>query len=300
LQGSEYLGSFRLPDGSTNYAFARDGRMSLFVWNDAPTTEKVYLGENVQIADLWGRRRALPPDPQARKHIIPVGPVPTLLLGCSEAIARWRLAVRFQKGRLRSEYGGHQESLLGTNMFPQGINGTVSLVLPRDWEVEPRSWTLTAARDESLNLPMTLTLPADASLGTEKILIDFDIVADRRYQFRVERPYQVGLGDISLQVADRKLDDGRLEIEQIITNTTDPPEILNFRCALFVPGHKRQKQFVTKLGNDKDKKYYYIPNADELLGRELRLRAEQINGRRVLNKRWIVGETWDSKTKQSK
>ena len=294
LQGADYLGSFRLAGGSTNHVFARQGQAVLFLWNEKATTESLYLGENVQIEDLWGRRQALRVDPITRRHTLPVGPVPSIVLGCSDAIAQWRLSVRFEKGRVRSEYGGHQDALLLTNTFPQGVNGTISLTLPRDWEVDPRSWTISAARGEAIRLPLVLTLPTDASLGTEQVLIDFDITADRRYRFRVARPYQVGLGDILVEVRDRKLEDGRLEIEQIIINRTDPLEILNFRCHLFIPGHKRQKQFVIKLGRDKDKKYYYVPNADELRGKELRLRAEQIDGRRVLNKRWIVGQSWDS------
>ncbi len=293
LQGSQYLGSLQLDGGSVNHIFARNGQAAMILWNDQPTTERLYLGERVQSQDIWGRRHTLSVDGRGRQQI-PVGPIPTILLGCSEPIARWRLAVRFEKGRVRSEYGGHEDALLIENTFPQGVSGTVSLSLPRDWEAEPQSWPISLARGEKVRLPFILTLPSDASLGTEQLYVDFDITADRRYRFRVRQSYQVGLGDIILEVHDRKLKDGRLEIEQVIINRTDPPEVLDFRCHLFIPGRKRQKLYVTKLGRDKDKKYYYVPNADELRGKELRLRAEQINGRRVLNKRWIVGQSWGS------
>ena len=299
LQGAEYLGSLQLGGGSTNYAFTRDGEAYLFIWNDKGATEEIALGEHVTVSDLWGRRKPLRIDPATRRRVVDVGPVPVILFGCSDALVRWRLGVRFEQGRVRSEYGGHQETLLGTNTFPQGVSGTVSLVLPRDWEVEPWSWTLSVAKGEPFRLPMILTLPSDASLGIQTIQVDFDIVADRRYQFRVERSYQVGLGDLTVEVMDRRLEDGRLEIEQVITNRTDPLETLDFRCHLFVPNHRRQRQLVTRLGHDKDRKFYYIPDADQLRGKEVRLRAEQVDGRRVLNKRWIIGETWDSKTEPS-
>ena len=95
---------------------------------------------------------------------------------------------------------------------------------------------------------------------------------------------------------ERKKDDGSLEIEQtIINNTESPTEVLNFSCSLYIPGRIRQKRFVTKLGKGKDRRIYVVPNADELRGKTLRIRAEQIDGRRVLNKQWKVGINWNGK-----
>ena len=69
--------------------------------------------------------------------------------------------------------------------------------------------------------------------------------------------------------------------------------MLNFTCSLFVPNSRRQKKLVTKLGNGKSQKKYYLPNADEIRGHKIWLRAEQVDGRRVLNYRWKVGKYWD-------
>jgi hypothetical protein len=67
----------------------------------------------------------------------------------------------------------------------------------------------------------------------------------------------VGLGDVTLEVVvDRKLPDGRVEIEQVVTNRTDPVEVLDFRCSLFVPDARRQRVQITKLGQGQDRKFY--------------------------------------------
>jgi hypothetical protein len=116
----------------------------------------------------------------------------------------------------------------------------------------------------------------------------------------VYRDYQVGIGDVAVYVTDQRLPDGRLELEQVITNDTSPLEILNFSCSLFVPGRRRQKQLVTKLGKGEDRKLYYIRDAAALRGQELWLRAEQIDGNRVLNFKWTVGKDWDRKKPNSK
>jgi hypothetical protein len=130
-------------------------------------------------------------------------------------------------------------------------------------------------------------------LGLDQLSIDFELAADRPYKFRVHRPYQVGLGDVALQVVDAKDEEGRLRIEQIITNRTSPVEVLNFSCCLFVPGQRRQKKLVVKLAEGEDHQFYFVPKAEDLRGQELWLRAEQVDGPRVLNFKWTVGQAWE-------
>lgn len=301
LQDAEYIGSFQLAGRSRNFAFARDGDVVLILWNNEPVTEEIYLGEEAVISDLWGRVTPVEKDESGLQQQIHVGNTPLIISHCSEPLARWRLAVRFENGRIRSEHGGHPETIHGKNTFPQGVSGSATLVVPQKreqeferWEVDPRTWQFQVAAGEEFHLPTVLTLPPNASLGLEELWVDFDISADRRYRFRVFRPYQVGYGDITVEVSDRKLADGRLEIEQIITNNTEPVDVLNFRCDLFVPGSKRKKEFVIKLGRGSDRKLYYLPDADALKGTKLWLRAEEIGGRRVLNYRWRVGQNWET------
>lgn len=288
LQGAEYLGSFAMLGGSTNHVFAREREMMMVVWNDNPVTELIYLGENVVANDIWGRQQVLPVDRRSGMQMVPVGPMPLTIRGGSEPIARWRLAAKFEKGRVPSAYGEHQDAIVGINTFHQGANGSATVTFPPEWSVEPSTWPLQVAAGEKFRLPMTLTLPPNANLGPQNAVIQFDIVADRPYRFRVFQKYEVGLGDIHVDVTDRKLPDGRLEIEQVITNATSPLETLNFRCTLFVPGQRRQILFVTKLGQGEDRKIYHIPDAEALRGQELWIRAEQVGGLRVLNYKWRV------------
>jgi hypothetical protein len=292
LQGAEYLGEIALPGGSTNAIFDRGGKACLMVWNNTPTSEAVFVGDQPVECDLWGRTRPVTLHPDTREATFEAGPIPKMVLNGSAPILRWMLTAKFESGQARSEYGGHNDAVLIKNSFPQGVSGTVTLELPPDWEAEPREWTISAAAGEELRLPFFLRLPPNANLGQQLTTLQFRIDGDRPYRFRVSRPYTVGLGDIGLQVIDRKLPDGRLEIEQIVTNRTDPPEVLDFRCSLFVPDVRRQRLQVTKLGAGTDHKFYHLPDAERLRGQTLWLRLEQDGGRRVLNYRWTVGQDW--------
>jgi len=292
LQGAEYLGALPLPNGSHNAVFTRDGEAIAVLWNDVETTETIYLGEAPQEMDLWGRTRPLVTVESTGEQLLEAGPIPKLIVDCSAPVARWRIAAGFQAGKMRSEYGGHKDTIIGINTFPQGVSGTVTLILPPEWESDQREWPIHAGVGEPFRCDVYLTAPPNAPLGEHAMFLDFNIVADRKYHFRIPKSYTVGLGDVTLEVRDRKLPDGRLEIEQTVSNRTEPEEILDFRCSLFVPDSRRQKLQITKLGQGQDRKLYHLPNAERYRGQTMSLRLEQDGGRRVLNYRWKVGEEW--------
>ncbi|HVV99587.1 MAG TPA: hypothetical protein VHB77_04575 [Planctomycetaceae bacterium] len=285
LAGTTHTGTLSLAGHSANFVFNRPGETVLVLWNETPTEETVYLGEQAEEVDVWGRRR-----PLGRNQVLHVGPTPIFVRHCNPALVSWQLAVRFDKGEISSEYGGHNDSLLGQNPFPQGVSGTATIHMPREWKIEPSQWTLQLGAGEKFSLPLVLAFPTNSSLGQIDTQIEFEISADRPYRFIVRRPYKVGLGDIVMRVTERRTPDGQLEIEQRIINNTEPLEILNFNCSLSIPGERRQRKLVVKLAKGEDLKFYYLPNADAMQGQELWIRAEQINGRRVLNYRWFVGQ----------
>ena len=289
LKGASYLGQFEMARGSPNAVFERGHEMIVVIWNSQPTTEADYFGEQAEAVDLWGQRQRLAIDPTTQVQTIQVGTTPLIIRGCSAPVAKWRLAVKYDKGRVSSESGQHEEAIVGVNTFPQGLTGNVRVHFPAGWELDPVQWPLHAGTGEKFKLPMLLTFPRGASLGEFRTWIDFEVAADRPYKFRVNLPYRVGLGDVDLKVVSRRLPDGRLEVEQRIINNTDPLEILEFNCSLSIPGEIRLRRLVTRLGKGEDKQIYIVPNSNALRG-DLMLRAEQVDGLRVLNFKFRVEE----------
>ncbi len=290
LRGARYVGQFELANGSANAVFERGNEIVLVIWNTKPTVEEYYLGEQAEAVDLWGQHKKLAVDPNTQAQTLDVGTTPLIIRGCSVPVAQWRLAVKYAKGRISSESGQHEDAITGVNTFPQGLTGKVLLHFPPGWEIDPVQWPLHAAGGEKFKLPMLITFPRNASLGDLRTWVEFEVAADRPYRFRVNLPYRVGLGDVDLKVTSRRTPDGRLEVEQRIINNTEPLEVLEFNCSLYIPGEIRLRQFVTRLGRGEDQRFYFLPNADKLRGEELQLRAEQVDGLRVLNFRWRVDE----------
>lgn len=291
LRNAKYLGRLELPGRTQTAVFERDKEAIVFLWSDKEQTEEVTLGEQAVQVDLWGRTSPLESTGGQGRKRVRVGPTPLIIRGGHLLLLRWISAVRFQNGRIRSEYGEHEEALVFRNMFPQGVSGKVVLNMPRDWSCEPGRWSFQAAANEEIKLPMTLAFPPDAPLGLLRPTVDFELAADRLYHFTVLLPFQLGMGDVELILNGKRTSEGRLELEQKIINKTNPPETLSFNCSLFVPGQIRQKQLVTKLGLGEDSRYYAVPFSPDLVGKDIWLRAEQIDGRRVLNFRWRVEAT---------
>ncbi len=292
LGGTEYLGSITLPRGSQNHVFARSGSAVMVVWNEKPTEEVIYLGEQVRQVDLWGRGTV----PAVREHrqVIEVGPLPSLVAGLNEPIARWRMDFAFTHDRIPSIFGQrHQNGFCLKNHFPprhleSGAVGRAKLITPDVWKVDPKEVPFQLADGERRKYNFEIMLPYNASSGRHEIRVDFDIKAQKEYRFSVYRRMDVGLGDVRFDIVTQLSDAGELEVRQRMVNKTDKP--VSFRCQLFAPDRQRMKTQIIGLKQGSDLKTYRIPKGKELIGKTLWLRAEEMDSPRMFNYRFTAAE----------
>ena len=286
LAGAEHLGSLNLPNNSVNHVFARGNELVLVVWNDHKTEERVSLGETVRQSDLWGR--SVPCAVDHGQQVLDVGPLPVIVYGLHGPLLRWQLSVQLgSNDSMPSVFGvPHANSLTLKNSFEQGVSGKIRLVTPDGWRTVPRDTPLKLAAGESLDQPFEVTLPLDAATGRQDFRIDFDIMADRRYQFSVQRHVDVGTEDITAHVNTRLNDHGELEIEQRLVNDTD--KVVSFKCFLYIPDRLPVVTQVVEQGRGTDTKSYRLPNGNELIGKTLLLRCDEIAGQRIINYRFAV------------
>jgi len=285
LGGARYIGSLELPEGSQNHVFARDDEAVMVVWNEQPTEEVLYLGENVRQIDLFGHSR----QPAEGNHgqVIPVGPFPSFVTGLNGPIARWRMSFQFARGEIPSVFGRPQSNwFMVDNAFSRGVTGEARLITPEVWSVTPSQAVFRLEAGESLRHDFQTVLPYNASSGRQRVRVDFRIHADRPYQFSVYRKMDVGMGNVSIEVLTQLGPEGTLEVQQRLINETDAP--VSFRCQLYAPGRRRLKTQIIGLGRGRDVYVYRLPGGEELLGRTLWIRAEEIDGPRVLNYRFVA------------
>ncbi|MEQ8784892.1 MAG: hypothetical protein RIC55_01275 [Pirellulaceae bacterium] len=280
LSGSEYLGSIELPQGSRNHVFARDGAAIMLLWNDATAQETLYLGENVEQVDLWGRSQPAPTSDG--RQSISVGAMPVFLFGLDEQIARWRIDFAFAEQPLESVFGRRQTSSFRfRNSLATPVTGTVRVVGPSVWQIEPEETEFQLQESAELNTQFAVFLGADASSGPQPVRFDFHLVGDKTYDFSVYRTVRVGLGDVEISLETHLTDDGLLEVKQLFTNNTD--QEVSFNCTLYAPKRPRERILVTRRGRGEWPDTIFLTNGDELIGKKLWLRAEEVNGARILN-----------------
>ena len=286
LSGAKYLGKIRMPGKSVNHIFEKpDGEVFMVVWNSQEKEETLYLGDDVELLDVWGRTEK--PKTLEHRQIIPVGSIPRFVLGLSRHVAKWRMNTDFMNPRIPSVFGvEHANKIQITNPFSQGAGGSVNIVGPKNWQVLPGTIDFKLSSFEKARRNFEVVLPFDANSGNAMIRADFDILVDKPYQFSVYRELSVGDEFIELELSTRLDDNGSLVVEQRMVNHSE--ELADFKCLLYALGRKRQRMQVFRLGDNYDTKTYIYRNGRELLGSELWLRAEELGGSRVLNHRIIV------------
>lgn len=285
LAGTEYLGSITMPQRSDNRIFVGKDKTVMVVWNDKPVEETLYLGEEVVQRDLWGRQTT--PGAEGHRQVIRVGPLPTLVVGLNESICRWRMGFELARDRLPSVFGRqHANSFRLRNDFPRGVAGRVNLVTPDVWQVNPKEQTFRLASGEQREYPLNISFPYNASSGRHEIRVDFEVHADRLYRFSAFRRMDVGMGDVYITIATQLNDQGELEVYQRFVNDTD--KRVSFRCQLFAPGRRRLKAQIIGQGRGRDVQVYRFEDGKSLLGQTLWLRAEEMDGSRVLNYRFVA------------
>lgn len=315
LGGCRYLGKLDLPGHSENHVFENSGsEVLMIVWNDTPTVETLYLGEQIERVDVWGKHSPLQADEQGRVSLA-VDRNPAFVRGLHPEVTAWRMAVKFDQLRVPSVFSRpHENQVRGSNRFRQGVSGSYSIFVPqrsaedeevesdsvdlpakdelrnKKWEILPHRGELAVAPLEEFKLPIHILLD-DATYGPQPVRIDFEIDADRPYKFSVWRNLSVGLGDVDIRVSTHIDERGQLVVEQRMVNTG--PRTADFKCLLYAAPRRRKRTQVIMLGPDENKKTYQYPNGEQMVGNVLKLRAEEINGSRVLIHRFKaeIGQT---------
>ncbi|GAB6167381.1 hypothetical protein JCM19992_33810 [Thermostilla marina] len=283
LSGCRYVGSMRLPGGSENRIFRRKDQAVMVLWNRRPTLEELYLGEDARQFDVWGRNRPIETH-EGRQRVV-AEPLPGFVVGVELPLVQWRQSCRLESDNIPSVYGRpFLNKLIFTNGFNQGVSGTARIVAPEGWMIEPAVIPFKLTEQEQAVQPITITLPYDATSGRQPIRIDFLVRAERTYRFSVFRHIDVGLGDIYLEVTTHLNADGELEVEQHFVNDTAVP--VSFRCELFAPDRRRMTTTITEQGTGRRVTIFRLSNGQELIGKTLWLRAEEIGGPRILNYRF--------------
>ena len=287
IGGAVPIGSIDMPSQSTNHVFRNGEQGVMIVWNDRLTKERLYLGDKVEGSDIWGRAVEVLTHRDAGNRLeqeIDVGPWPLVLSGISIPVAEWGQAFQLKTKNLDSSVD-HKKTLnlALTNTFGQAIHGKVRAIAPALIQANSPPLTIQLHADGPKDFDMPIVLNSNASAGLHTIRFDFDITADRRYQFSMYRNLTLGLGDVQMDWLVLRQEDGRTILRLELQNHGTQP--ISFDCKLFPPSRPYQRFQISQANPGRTVREFWVALPTESKFNELWLRCEQIGTSRVLNYR---------------
>lgn len=287
LASADYIGSNQLPGGSTNHFFVDSDKSVMLLWSDKEQTEQLFLGNKIDIIDLWGKQvkveEAVSPSGQLEQKIH-VGPWPIIVRSVDPDIARFRMQFQLGSTSLPSLIGRDQNVPIKVgNPFSESIRGKIDLYAPTLLQNGTASLPIILPPDRLLETNIPIQLRSDASAGKHRVRFDFQIDAKQDYSFSTYHELTLGFDDIDLQWSVQKETATTFLLRLEATNRG--PKATTFECKLFpspypykpfvaedlVPG-VTTREFVMRLPEVVDDAEYWI-------------RCEELGSRRTLNYR---------------
>ncbi len=278
-------GSLQLPSGVSNTVFVGDDRAVLMMWSSEPREEKLYLGEDVQMVDVWGNVSSLPiePDPVQPGQRIAVGPVPVFITGADPSLLAFRMSVTLQPDRLDSLLGQVQPlSVTFKNPSRDSLVGNVRLISPPSWTTNSpvRDWEMLPGRSGTQSFDIVLS--NTAQVGRYNVPLQFELETVPPKLITVYRQVTVGPDGLELKITTRLLPSGDLRVQIEMSNRSGKPQAYDY--FLFPPpGRQYQRRFVTIAPGDTTRQDIYWPGGADLIGQRMLLRAIEEDGDRILN-----------------
>jgi hypothetical protein len=284
---SDYVGSIELPGRSTNHIFQRGDEGIMLLWNDFSNEERVFLGDTIEAADVWGRPRTVSYVTNREgmsEQVFLVDEWPIVIRGIDINVIRFRQRFELQVSNLASKIGSAQTiPLLIENTLPQSTSGRVTMVsdsLLTDGRAETKL-QIPVGRQQTKDLPVVIR--NDASAGSHQVRFDFDLVSDKPYRFTIYRAITLGLGDVEILWDHSRIDDSLIQLRIELINNTD--RTLGFDCKLFPPGRPYQGFQILDAAPGSNIREVKIPLEASAAEREIWIRCEQIDLGRTLNYR---------------
>lgn len=286
-----YAGSIDFPGGSTNHFFTHQRESGdetlVLLWNDVPTVEQMYLGDQLQARDVWGKAipvRTVQSERGTPEQQVSVGPWPIFVHGVDLNIVRFHQEFELQLKNMDNALSLAQTIPVSmANTFPQNAVGKVSVVSPSllNGERSENPLQLASGVQQLKSLPVFIR--NDASAGSHRLRFDFDLTADKPYSFSIYRNMVLGMGDMELIWDTTLREDDWLELRVEIRNNTE--DSVAFDCKLFPLGrpYQRFRLDESKPGSTVQELRIKLNQVER--GSEAWLRCEQVGSGRVLNYR---------------
>ncbi len=278
-------GSLKLRNGTDNMVFTGDNRAVLLLWAPVPGEERLFLGADAQVVDVWGKVADLPIefDGNQPTQVVPTGPEPVFVIGADPSLLAFRMSVALEPDRLDSLIGRNQKlSISLSNPIDESLVGDLRIMTPASWSIESPKWHWQSLAGRSASHTFDVGLTNTAMIGDYEVPIQFDIDSVPPKRITVYRHVVVGPEGIDVSAKTRLMPGNELQVQIQLTNRRRQTK--SFDCILFPPpGRQFQERVISVAPGETVRRDFYWPDAERFLGGEMTLRAVEQDGPRVIN-----------------
>ena len=287
LATASYLGSYTMPGASTNHVFREGTSGCMILWNDRPTVEQLYLGDDVKATDLWGRPLPIEPTKSDRgtpEQRLQVGPWPILLRGINVNVAMWRMRMKMETKSLPSTLAVQTKLPISIeNTLGQSTYGSVNVYAPTLKQMGGQGVRFQLAEGAEDRLEIPLPLKSDASAGKHSVRFDFQAATQREISFSAYDSLTLGIGDVDLVWETIEVTKERAVLRVELNNLLS--QSVSFDCRLH-PHQKPYRRFqIMDAPPGTTQRDLVLPLDGVEPGSILWIRCEEIGTGRVLNYR---------------
>lgn len=261
------------------FADASSGSGALVTWTEAqgaPPREAVAdLGPDVHRIDMWANIEATHPATDGRTF--DVEPMPTILA----PIDPWRGGVlagfSVDDATFQVAVAEHARTVSVANPAGFRLRGTLRLVPPAGWQVQPQRVEIDLDGGETARIAVGFRIPNNQGAGDYTLLGRLTLEEEEGLDgLTLRAPLHVGSPGLDVNVM-TALTGRQLNIAQRVTNLTD--ESISIRTHLIAPGLPTDSRLIHNLAAGQSAvREYRIDDARHLAGKHIRVSAQQIGG----------------------
>lgn len=298
LGGRRIAGELPIASGATCLILDGPQGGALVGWSDWASPEdatvEMFLGNGVvSVVDVFGNAE---PAPMAGGlHRVSLGELPVFVEGINVELARFRAAFEVDPGTLPAEAALHSAELLLHNPWPVAISGTLRVLEPTKWKIEPRVLGFDVPAGESQRLPVDVSFGVGEESGRKRIVAEADVNADARYpRVRLSAPLNIGAGEIQLTPSYAFVSGasggGEQDVALTISVTNNGDEPSSMRVFALAPGYPRQEATISALGPGQSavRRFSFAGGVKKLIGVRVRVGAVQVGGAERINKGLLI------------
>lgn len=280
LSGLAPMGDVAFAPGVTARLFGEPAGRSgvLVVWTegDGPNPARVVCDALLEAAhyDIRGRMRPTASTPRGR--VFTVDAAPSVIMPVDTKRIQTVSSFQVEPVDVKVQVEPNRRRLRLRNFFGAAMTGDLVLMPPEGWRVSPERHQISLGPGAWAEIELSIQLPANQAVGDFALEARFTREGDSTPELTLRAPVRVTSPGLDVGVLTR-VDGTRLHIVQRITNRTD--RALDLRAMVLFPDRRSETRMVRRLAAGATTvREYVIDHADRLVGRPIRVTAEEPEG----------------------